>query len=66
MAVLSGLSLVLTVILTLLPAVWVGVHANFDLLGQWFSQEFTTQLGQNEIWFPNQSLRRWSLVLHHY
>jgi hypothetical protein len=50
-------TLVFVLVLTLLPSLWFGVGGNANLLGQWFSQEFSTQLGQSEIWFPNQSLR---------
>lgn len=43
--------------LALVPSLYFGVSKNFDLLGQWFVQESHTQLSENEIWFPNQSLR---------
>jgi Glycosyltransferase family 87 len=45
------------VVLALLPAIYFGVSENFTLLGQWYQQESQIQLGQTEIWFPNQSLR---------
>jgi hypothetical protein len=47
----------LVVLLTLLPALYFGFSGNLDLLRQWVSQESQIQLGSNEIWFPNQSLR---------
>jgi hypothetical protein len=50
-----GLGLV--VVLALLPSLYFGFGRNVQLLGQWFSQESHTQLGESEIWFPNQSLR---------
>ena len=43
--------------LAMLPSFYFGVGGNLDLLGQWFRQETQTQLGESEIWFPNQSLR---------
>src|SRR5262249_54558764 len=43
--------------LTVLPSVYFGFRENTRLLGEWFTQEFQTQLSTNEIWFPNQSLR---------
>ena len=46
-----------TVVLTLLPSLYFGFNENISLLQQWVSQEFQTQLGESEIWFPNQSLR---------
>jgi hypothetical protein len=49
--------MVFTAILLLLPALYFGVGRNFDLLAQWTRQEFSTQTGQAEIWFPSQSLR---------
>jgi len=33
------------------------VGGNFYLLQEWAQQEFSTQVGQAEIWFPSQSLR---------
>ena len=45
------------VALVLVPSIYFGFSKNLDLLGQWFAQEFHTQLGETEIWFPNQSLR---------
>ena len=44
-------------ILAMVPALYFGFSENINLLGQWFAQESQTQLGQSEIWFPNQSLR---------
>ena len=44
-------------LLALLPSVYFGFRGNLNLLGQWFSQEWHTQLGSSEVWFPNQSLR---------
>jgi hypothetical protein len=52
-----GWAVVFTTILLLLPAWHFGVGGNFYLLEQWFHQEFSTQVGQAEIWFPSQSLR---------
>jgi hypothetical protein len=54
---LSAYTMILVLVLTLLPSVYFGWNGNLHLLGQWFNQEFQTQWGQNEIWFPNQSLR---------
>jgi hypothetical protein len=45
------------VLLMLLPSFYFGFQGNLDLIGQWYSQEFQTQLGPSEAWFPNQSLR---------
>jgi hypothetical protein len=53
----AGYTLAFVVVLALLPSFYFGFLGNFDLLGQWFSQESQTQLGNSEIWFPNQSLR---------
>ncbi|MBI2150400.1 MAG: DUF2029 domain-containing protein, partial [Acidobacteria bacterium] len=50
-------ALVFLMAFTLLPSFYFGFRGNLDLLGQWFSQEFQTQLSESEIWFPNQSLR---------
>ena len=50
-------TMVFVVVLALLPSFYFGVGGNFSLLNQWFAQEFHTQLNENEIWFPNQSLR---------
>lgn len=50
-------TLVFTLLLLLLPAFYFGFNGNLDLLSQWTHQEFTTQTGQAEIWFPSQSLR---------
>src|SRR5262249_22309375 len=52
-----GLSLVLTALLLFLPSLHFGFSGNLDLLGQWARQEFSTQTGASEIWFPSQSLR---------
>src|SRR6185503_8544722 len=41
----------------LLPSLYFGLHGNLDLLAEWTRQEFATQTGQAEIWFPSQSLR---------
>jgi len=43
--------------LLLVPALYFGFDENLDLLAQWTRQEFSTQTGQAEIWFPSQSLR---------
>src|SRR5207244_1321573 len=50
-------SLLFTVCLTLLPSVFIGFNRNADLLREWAQQEISIQLGDTEIWFPNQSLR---------
>ena len=50
-------TLTFTLLLTMAPAVYFGFGANLDLLSQWAEQEFATQLGPAEIWYPNQSLR---------
>jgi len=50
-------TLVFVTLLALLPGFYFGFASNFRLLGEWFSQETHTQLSENEIWFPNQSLR---------
>jgi hypothetical protein len=52
-----GWTVVLVLLFALLPSVYFGFSENLDLLGQWFGQEFRTQLSESEIWFPNQSLR---------
>src|SRR5262245_16241488 len=52
-----GWTLVLSAIFLLLPALHFGFGQNLDLLAQWAHQEFSTQTGQSEIWFPSQSLR---------
>src|SRR5688572_6259672 len=52
-----GWTLALTAVLLLLPAFHFGFTGNLDLLAQWARQEFSTQTGQAEIWFPSQSLR---------
>ncbi|HEX4999092.1 MAG TPA: glycosyltransferase family 87 protein [Terriglobia bacterium] len=46
-----------TAAFALLPAISFGFQRNLDLLSEWFRQEFTTQTGDSEIWFPSQSLR---------
>ena len=53
----AGYTLGFVVVLAILPSLYFGFFGNIDLLGQWFSQESQTQLGNSEIWFPNQSLR---------
>jgi len=53
----TGWTLGFTAALLLLPSLYFGFHANLDLLAQWARQEFSTQTGQAEIWFPSQSLR---------
>ena len=53
----AAYTLAFVAVLAMLPALYFGFSANLNLLGQWFSQEFHTQLSENEIWFPNQSLR---------
>jgi hypothetical protein len=50
-------TLAFVALLAVLPGIYFGFGNNLKLLGQWFSQEFQTQLGESEIWFPNQSLR---------
>ena len=50
-------TLIFTVFLLLLPALHFGFSENLNLLAQWTRQEFSTQTGQAEIWFPSQSLR---------
>src|SRR5947208_2078987 len=52
-----GYALSLAVLLAILPSFYFGFAGNLDLIGQWFAQESRTQLGESEIWFPNQSLR---------
>ena len=53
----AGYTLGFVVVLAILPSLYFGFFGNIDLLGQWFSQESQTQLGNSEIWFPNQALR---------
>src|SRR5262245_24186668 len=48
---------VILVVLTLLPSLYFGFSKNGNLLAEWFNQEFRIQAGQDEIWFPSQSLR---------
>lgn len=50
-------TMIVVLLLTLLPSFYFGAGGNVQLLRQWFTQEFRTQLNENEIWFPNQSLR---------
>ncbi len=50
-------TLVLTLGLTLLPAFYFGLRGNLELIRQWVHQEYLTQSGEEEIWFPSQSLR---------
>lgn len=53
----TGWTLGITAALLLLPSLYFGFGGNLDLLAQWARQEFSTQTGQAEIWFPSQSLR---------
>jgi hypothetical protein len=50
-------TVVFTALLLMLPAFYFGFQGNLDLLSQWTHQEFSTQTGPAEIWFPSQSLR---------
>jgi hypothetical protein len=50
-------TILITVILALAPSLYFGFGENLNLLQQWAHQEFATQTGQSEIWFPSQSLR---------
>jgi hypothetical protein len=50
-------AMLFVVFLSAVPSLYFGVAGNVNLLHQWFSQEYRTQLNENEIWFPNQSLR---------
>jgi hypothetical protein len=50
-------TLLFVLLLALVPSVYFGVAGNVQLLRQWFTQESHIQLNENEIWFPNQSLR---------
>lgn len=52
-----GSAVVLTIALTLLPALYFGFGGTIDLLGQWARQEFRTQAGETQFWYPSQSLR---------
>ena len=52
-----GYTAALVAVLAILPSGYFGFGVNLNLLWQWFSQEIHTQLSENEIWFPNQSLR---------
>jgi hypothetical protein len=53
----AALTLVFTVVFALVPSFFFGFKGNLHLIGQWFNQEFATQTGESEIWFPSQSLR---------
>jgi hypothetical protein len=53
----AGWSLIVAGALTLLPSLYFGVRSNAALMAQWFQQESSTQTGEEEIWFPSQSLR---------
>jgi hypothetical protein len=50
-------TLVIAAILMATPSAYFGVGGNVRLVREWFNQEFATQSGQEEIWFPSQSLR---------
>jgi len=52
-----GQTAVFACVLALLPCIYFGFSGNLNLLSQWLNQETHTQLGESEIWFPNQSLR---------
>jgi hypothetical protein len=52
-----GYTMGFVILLAILPSVYFGFSGNLHLLAQWFAQESHTQLGESEIWFPNQSLR---------
>ena len=52
-----GYTLAFVVVLTMLPGFYFGFGRNAGLLKEWYAQEMQTQLGESEIWFPNQSLR---------
>jgi hypothetical protein len=53
----AAYTLLFVVVLTLIPSFHFGLAGNRNLLNQWFHQEYSTQTGQEEIWFPSQSLR---------
>lgn len=53
----AGGTLVLAGVLTLAPSLYLGPTRTVDLLVEWADQEFVTQAGQAEMWFPSQSLR---------
>lgn len=53
----AGWTVIITLVLTLLPSAYFGIGGNNNLLDQWVHQESATQTGQEEIWFPSQSLR---------
>ncbi len=53
----AGWTLGFTAALLLVPSLYFGFGGNLGLLAQWARQEFSTQTGQAEIWFPSQSLR---------
>lgn len=50
-------ALAFTAMFALVPSFFFGFGGNLSLLGEWFHQEFATQTGESEIWFPSQSLR---------
>src|SRR5262249_8525734 len=50
-------SVAFVAVFAIVPSLYFGFGENQRLLGEWFTQEYQTQLGPNEIWFPNQSLR---------
>jgi hypothetical protein len=50
-------TILFVLVLALVPSAYFGAAGNVRLVHQWFTQEFHTQLNENEIWFPNQSLR---------
>jgi hypothetical protein len=52
-----GYTMAFVVFLAVLPSLYFGFAGNLHLLAQWSAQESHTQLGETEIWFPNQSLR---------
>jgi hypothetical protein len=52
-----GYTLAFVAVLTMLPGFYFGFARNAGLLKEWYGQEMQTQLGESEIWFPNQSLR---------
>lgn len=50
-------TLIFSAALLLLPSLYFGFEGNLNLMAEWTRQEFATQTGQSEIWFPSQSLR---------
>jgi hypothetical protein len=54
---MAGCTLAFAAVLTMLPGFYFGFGENASLLKEWYAQEMRTQLGESEIWFPNQSLR---------